>query len=132
MSNWKDRIKLLSRRLYLFIRDFDKERQYASDSVKSAKQQVDRIFNEYYYVIRSYFIKVSDEIQEQKSYNEMLQKQITSLRKEKADLGNVVGVLNSRLDDIEDGLGVSMQETRLKLSNTISNNKQQQEIWELN
>jgi hypothetical protein len=111
-----NRIKLLSKRLYIFIRDFDKERQYCSDQVKWGKKEVDKLFNEYYYVIKSYLIKINEEIEEQKLYNIDLQKQISSLRKEKGDLENFLVNLNSQLDSIEDSLGVNMQLTRIKIN----------------
>jgi len=124
--NFKDRIKLLSRRLYLFIREFDKDRQYTSDSVKAGKLQVDRVFNEYYYVIRSYMNKVTDEIENQKAHNLNLQRQLTTLRNEKADLEHTVVHMNEKLDEIEDNLGVYMQQTRLKLSQSRLSNKEQE------
>ena len=42
-----------------------------------------------------------ENIDEQKSYNLLLQKQITSLKKEKVDLISQIGFLNTKLDDIE-------------------------------
>lgn len=118
---------MLSRQLYMYIRDFDKERQYASDSVKVGKKEIDKLSNEYFYVIRSYFNKVSDEIEEQKNYNAELQKQISSLRKEKGELENFVSILNNKLDEVEEQLGINMQQTRLKLTNNNIMNKEKPE-----
>jgi len=63
---------------------------------------------------------LTEEIEQQKVYNADMQKQITSIRNEKGALDNFVTTLNGRLNDIEDNLGVYMQETRLRLSGDLN------------
>ena len=55
-----------------------------------------------------------ENIEEQKSYNLLLQKQITSLKKEKVDLAGQISVLNQRLDDVERDLGINLGQKRGK------------------
>ena len=55
-----------------------------------------------------------ENIEEQKSYNLLLQKQITSLKKEKVDLAGQITVLNQRLDDVEKDLGINLGQKRGK------------------
>ena len=55
-----------------------------------------------------------ENIDEQKSYNLLLQKQITSLKKEKVDLISQIGFLNTKLDDIEKDLGINLSAKRGK------------------
>ena len=55
-----------------------------------------------------------ENIEEQKSYNLLLQKQITSLKKEKVDIASQISVLNQRLDDIEKDLGINLGQKRGK------------------
>ena len=49
-----------------------------------------------------------ENIEEQKSYNLLLQKQITSLKKEKVDLMGQIAILNQRLDEVEKDLGINL------------------------
>ena len=104
----------MSKRLYLFIKEFDKERQSYIDVEQDARQEVDNLENEFYYVIKEYFNKLAEEMEEEKSYNLLLQKQITMLKKEKVDLSIMINNLNSKVDCIEKDLGISLQTKRQK------------------
>ena len=64
--------------------------------------------------MKNTFIKCTEEIEDQKSYNLLLQKQITTLKKEKVDLSISVNNLNAKLDNIEKQLGISVNLKRLK------------------
>lgn len=55
-----------------------------------------------------------ESIEEQKSYNLLLQKQITSLKKEKVDIMGQITQLNAKLDDIEKDLGINLSLKRGK------------------
>ena len=55
-----------------------------------------------------------ENIDEQKSYNLLLQKQITSLKKEKVDIMTQITQLNSKLDDVEKDLGINLSLKRGK------------------
>jgi len=72
------------------------------------KREIENIENDNYYEIKKYFSNLLENIEEQKSYNLLLQKQITSLKKEKVDLMSQITHLNQRLDDVEKDLGINL------------------------
>jgi hypothetical protein len=78
------------------------------------KRDIENIENDNYYEIKKYFSNLLENIEEQKSYNLLLQKQITSLKKEKVDLMSQITMLNQRLDDVEKTLGINLGNKRGK------------------
>lgn len=110
----KDRIKELSKRLQVFVKDFDRDKNNYWDAVNGAKTEIDNLENDSYVEIKTTFIKCGDEIEDQKSYNLLLQKQITTLKKEKVDLSISVNNLNAKLDKIEKDLGIVVNAKRIK------------------
>jgi len=79
-----------------------------------SKQEVDNLENEFYYIIKDHYNRIADGIEEQHSYNLLLQKQITILKKEKVDLSIMINNMNMKIDVIEKDLGISMQPKRVK------------------
>lgn len=110
----KDRIKDLQKRMQVFIKDFDRDQQTYLEVVNQAKQEIDNMENDNFVEIKNTFIKCTDEIEDQKSYNLLLQKQITSLKKEKVDTSIQINNLNAKLDNIEKDLGIIVNSRRLK------------------
>jgi uncharacterized protein YlxW (UPF0749 family) len=95
-----------------YKKQFDSERQ-KFDSIKVEMElEADNIEKEFYFTVKENFSKLLEEIEEQKSYNLLLQKQITSLKKEKVDLQQQISTLNTQLDQVEKELGISLK--RLK------------------
>ena len=78
------------------------------------EMEADNIEKEFYFSVKENFNKLIEEIEEQKSYNLLLQKQLTALKKEKVDLQHQVTLLNTRLDSIEKDLGISLKRTKKK------------------
>lgn len=76
--------------------------------------EADNIEKEFYFTVKENFNKLIEEIEEQKSYNLLLQKQLTSLKKEKVDLQHQVTLLNNKLDALEKDLGISLKRTKKK------------------
>ena len=76
--------------------------------------EADNIEKEFYFTVKENFNKLIEEIEEQKSYNLLLQKQLTTLKKEKVDLQHQVQILNNKLDSIEKDLGISLKRTKKK------------------
>ncbi len=80
----------------------------------SAKTEIDNLENDCFVDIKNSFIKCTDDIDDQKSYNLLLQKQITTLKKEKVDISISINNLNSKLDGVEKDLGISINAKRTK------------------
>jgi hypothetical protein len=78
------------------------------------KRDIENIENDNYYEIKKYFSNLLENIEEQKSYNLLLQKQITGIKKEKIDLMGQINNLNQRLDDVEKTLGINLGNKRGK------------------
>jgi hypothetical protein len=76
--------------------------------------EADNIEKEFYFTVKENFNKLIEDIEEQKSYNLLLQKQLTTLKKEKVDLQHQVTVLNFKIDAIEKDLGISLKRTKKK------------------
>ena len=70
--------------------------------------EADNIEKEFYFTVKENFNKLIEDIEEQKSYNLLLQKQLTTLKKEKVDLQHQVTVLNFKIDAIEKDLGINI------------------------
>ncbi len=81
---------------------------------ETIKREIENIENDNYYEIKKYFSNLLESIEEQKSYNLLLQKQITSLKKEKVDIMTQITQLNSKLDDVEKDLGINLNLKRVK------------------
>jgi hypothetical protein len=110
----EDRIKELTKRLQVFIKDFDKDQQNYLQSVSLCKIEIDNLENDCYVELKNCFIKCTDEIENQKSYNLLLQKQLTTLKKEKNDSGDSVISMNNKLDKLEKDLGIIVNAKRIK------------------
>jgi hypothetical protein len=84
------------------------DKQSLENITDNIKREIENIENDNYYEIKKYFSSLLENIEEQKSYNLLLQKQITSLKKEKVDIMGQIGNLNQRLDDCEKYLGINL------------------------
>ena len=76
--------------------------------------EIDSIENEYYYEIKKRVGDLQEKLEELDSYSLLLQKQITTLKKEKVDLIVQINGLNNKLDDIEKDLGINIAAKRAK------------------
>lgn len=99
------------------MKDYDKEMQSYSNLSTDVKAEIDNIENDNYYEVKKHYTELVEGIDEQKSYNLLLQKQITTLKKEKMDVTVQVNNLNGRLDKIEKDLGVNIALKRAKKKN---------------
>ena len=90
------------------------DKQSLENITETIKREIENIENDNYYEIKKYFSNLLESIEEQKSYNLLLQKQITSLKKEKVDIMMQITGLNSKLDDIEKDLGINLNMKRGK------------------
>lgn len=88
--------------------------QTHSNITNEVKSEIDNIENDNYYEIKKHYTDLLDGIEEQKSYNLLLQKQITTLKKEKMELTTQVNNFNSKLDKIEKDLGININLKRSK------------------
>jgi hypothetical protein len=90
------------------------DKQSLENITDTIKREIENIENDNYYEIKKYFSNLLESIEEQKSYNLLLQKQITSLKKEKVDIMTQITQLNSKLDDVEKDLGINLNMKRGK------------------
>ena len=97
-----------------FKKSFNVEKQKFDTIKVEIEIEADNIEKEFYFTVKENFNKLIEEIEEQKSYNLLLQKQLTSLKKEKVDLQHQVNGLNIRLDAIEKDLGISLKRMKKK------------------
>ena len=110
----QDRIKDLDKRLLEYKKQYDVEKQKFENIKLEIEIEADNIEKEFYFTVKENFNKLIEEIEEQKSYNLLLQKQLTSLKKEKVDLQHQVTLLNNKLDALEKDLGISLKRTKKK------------------
>lgn len=110
----QDRIRDLDKRLLEYKKQYDVEKQKFENIKLEIEIEADNIEKEFYFTVKENFNKLIEEIEEQKSYNLLLQKQLTSLKKEKVDLQHQVTLLNNKLDAIEKDLGISLKRTKKK------------------
>ena len=97
-----------------FKKQFNVEKQKFDTIKVEIEIEADNIEKEFYFTVKENFNKLIEEIEEQKSYNLLLQKQLTSLKKEKVDLQHQVNILNTKLDAIEKDLGISLKRIKKK------------------
>lgn len=97
-----------------YKKQFDVEKKKFDYIKLEIEIEADNIEKEFYFTVKENFNKLIEEIEEQKSYNLLLQKQLTSLKKEKVDLQHQVTILNNKLDAIEKDLGISLKRTKKK------------------
>ncbi len=90
------------------------DKQSLENITETIKREIENIENDNYYEIKKYFSNLLESIEEQKSYNLLLQKQITSLKKEKVDIMTQITQLNVKLDDVEKDLGINLNMKRGK------------------
>jgi hypothetical protein len=110
----EDRISSLSKRLYEFVKEYDIETRIYDNLGSDIKTEIDNIENEHYYEVKKHYTELAEGVDEQKSYNLLLQKQITTLKKEKMDLTMNINNLNNKLDNIEKDLGINIAMKRAK------------------
>ena len=97
-----------------FKKQFNVEKQKFDTIKVEIEIEADNIEKEFYFTVKENFNKLIEEIEEQKSYNLLLQKQLTSLKKEKVDLQHQVNILNTKIDAIEKDLGISLKRIKKK------------------
>ena len=109
-----DRISTLSNKLYTFVKDYDKDNQGFDNLEKDANNEIDGIENEYFYEIKKHVSGLHEGLDEMDAYSLLLQKQITTLKKEKVDLNVQINMMNIKLDNIEKDLGINIAAKRAK------------------
>lgn len=109
-----ERINTLSKKLYDFTKEHDKDKQVYNNLDEEVNNEIDNIENEYFYEIKKHINDLQTQLDEMDAYNLLLQKQITTLKKEKVDIVLQMNALNSRLDNIEKDLGINIAAKRAK------------------
>jgi hypothetical protein len=107
-------MNLLSARLYDFIRDHDKEKQNYDNLDMKVGNDIDSLDNEYFYEIKKHVEDLHTGLDDLDAYSLLLQKQITTLKKEKVDLTLKITSLNDKLDHLEKDLGINIAAKRAK------------------
>lgn len=105
---------MLDGKLHSFIRDFDEKTREFNSNKLNALKEIDDYGNDYFYQTKGKMNQLMQDIDEQNSYNLMLQRQITTLKKEKTDLTIDIKNCNDMLDKIERDLGISIKGKRKK------------------
>ena len=75
---------------------------------------IDSLDKEFYYMIKKNVETLNSDLNELDAYSLLLQKQITTLKKEKVDIILQINALNTKLDNIEKDLGINIAAKRAK------------------
>lgn len=113
----EDRIATLSKILYEFIKEYDKDKNFFDNLDQKVNSDVDAVENEYFYDIKKKITTLHEGLDDLEAYNLLLQKQITTLKKEKVDIILQIGGLNEKLDKVEKDLGINIGAKRTKKKN---------------
>lgn len=109
-----DRINQLSKKLYESTKEHDKDKQVYDNLEQEVNSEIDAIENEYFYEIKKHVENLHKELDDLDAYGLLLQKQITTLKKDKVDLVLQINALNNRLDGLEKDLGINIALKRAK------------------
>ena len=109
-----DRIGSLSKKLFVHVKELDKEKTIYDHFDKEVNIEIDGIENEYFYGIKKHVEYLHKNLDDLDAYNLLLQKQITTLKKDKVDLIVQITNMNTKLDDIEKDLGINISAKRAK------------------
>ncbi len=109
-----DRISSLSKKLFEHVKEIDKEKLIYDNLDKEVNTDVDSIENEFFYIIKKHVENLHKDLDELDAYSLLLQKQITTLKKEKVDLILQINTMNTKMDDMEKDLGINISAKRAK------------------
>ncbi len=113
----EERIGILSKILYDFIKEYDKDKNYFDNLDQKVNIDIDSVENEYFYDIKKKITTLHEGLDDLEAYNLLLQKQITTLKKEKVDFILQISALNEKLDRLEKDLGINIAAKRTKKKN---------------
>jgi hypothetical protein len=113
----EDRINTLSKILYDFIKDYDKDKNFFDNLDQKVNNDIDSVENEYFYEVKKKITTLHEGLDDLEAYNLLLQKQITTLKKEKVDFLLQISSLSDKLDKIEKDLGINVAAKRTKKKN---------------
>ena len=113
----EERIGILSKILYDFIKEYDKDKNYFDNLDQKVNIDIDTVENEYFYDIKKKITTLHEGLDDLEAYNLLLQKQITTLKKEKVDFILQISALNEKLDRLEKDLGINIAAKRTKKKN---------------
>ena len=113
----EDRINTLSKILYDFIKDYDKDKNFFDNLDQKVNNDIDTIENEYFYEVKKKITTLHEGLDDLEAYNLLLQKQITTLKKEKVDFILQISSLSDKLDKVEKDLGINVAAKRTKKKN---------------
>lgn len=113
----EERIGILSKILYDFIKEYDKDKNYFDNLDQKVNIDIDAVENEYFYDIKKKITTLHEGLDDLEAYNLLLQKQITTLKKEKVDFILQITALNEKLDRLEKELGINIAAKRTKKKN---------------
>jgi len=113
----EERIGILSKILYDFIKEYDKDKNYFDNLDQKVNIDIDAVENEYFYDIKKKITTLHEGLDDLEAYNLLLQKQITTLKKEKVDFILQITALNEKLDRLEKELGINIAVKRTKKKN---------------
>ncbi len=113
----EERISMLSKILYDFIKEYDKDKNFFDNLDQKVNTDIDTVENEYFYDIKKKITTLHEGLDDLEAYNLLLQKQITTLKKEKVDFILQINALNEKLDRLEKDLGINIAAKRTKKKN---------------
>jgi hypothetical protein len=109
-----ERISLLSKKLYDYTREHDKEKQLYENLESEADNDLEDIESDLFFRIKNSITNLHVDVDKLDSESLLLQKQITTIKKEKVDLINQLNGLNVKLDNLERDLGINISAKRAK------------------
>jgi chromosome segregation ATPase len=112
-----ERITLLSKKLYEYTKEHDKEKQTYENIESEADNDLDDVESDLFFRIKNSITNLHNDVDKLDAESLLLQKQITTLKKEKVDLINQLNGLNLKLDNLESDLGINISAKRTKKKN---------------
>jgi hypothetical protein len=100
--------------LYQYVKDSDKDSVSFENLETDVNNDVDNLDKEFYFMIKQHVESFHSQLDEYDAKSLLLQKQITTLKKEKVDLVLQINALNTKLDNIEKDLGINIAAKRAK------------------
>lgn len=96
------------------MKEIDKEKNVYDNLDKDVNTDVDTIENEFFYIIKKHVENLHKDLDDLDAHSLLLQKQITTLKKDKVDLILQINQMNTKLDDVEKDLGINISAKRAK------------------
>jgi hypothetical protein len=100
--------------LHDLIKDYESDKNVFDNLDQKVNNDIDAIENEYFYDIKKNITLLHEGLDDLDAYNLLLQKQITTLKKEKVDIILQISAENDKLDRVEKDLGINIAAKRGK------------------